>query len=148
MAAPDWRPTAPRASMSRTRTTPAPPTRRPSPSPPPRPRPPSPPAREARENQKAFDFVHPGGFQLPELAMLAKPKPRQSTYDEGALRQNARLLETVLAEFGVKGAIDQIRPGPVVTLYELVPGARREVSPRDRPGRRHRPLHERPLGAG
>jgi S-DNA-T family DNA segregation ATPase FtsK/SpoIIIE len=79
--------------------------------------------REQRENQKAFEFVHPGGFQLPELAMLAKPKPRQHAIDEAALRQNARLLETVLGEFGVKGQIDQIRPGPVVTLYELVPAA-------------------------
>jgi S-DNA-T family DNA segregation ATPase FtsK/SpoIIIE len=79
--------------------------------------------REARESQKAFDFVQPGGFTLPELAMLAKPKPRTSSIDEAALRQNARLLETVLSEFGVKGQIDQIRPGPVVTLYELVPAA-------------------------
>jgi S-DNA-T family DNA segregation ATPase FtsK/SpoIIIE len=79
--------------------------------------------REQRENQKAFEFVHPGGFQLPELAMLAKPKPRQHAIDEAALRQNARMLETVLGEFGVKGQIDQIRPGPVVTLYELVPAA-------------------------
>ena len=79
--------------------------------------------REARESQKAFDFVHPGGFRLPELAMLAKPKPRDAAIDEQALRQNARLLENVLAEFGVKGQVDQIRPGPVVTLYELVPAA-------------------------
>jgi len=79
--------------------------------------------REARESQAAFDFVHPSGFHLPELAMLAKPKARASTIDEGALRQNARLLESVLAEFGVKGQIDQIRPGPVVTLYELAPAA-------------------------
>ena len=79
--------------------------------------------REAREMQKAFDFAQPGGFALPELAMLAKPKPRVSQIDEASLRQNARLLETVLAEFGVKGQIDQIRPGPVVTLYELVPAA-------------------------
>ncbi len=78
-------------------------------------------SREQRENQKAFEFVHPGGFQLPELAMLAKPKPRQHSIDEASLRQNARMLETVLGEFGVKGQIDQIRPGPVVTLYELVP---------------------------
>jgi S-DNA-T family DNA segregation ATPase FtsK/SpoIIIE len=77
--------------------------------------------REQRENQKAFDFVQPEGFHLPELAMLAKPKPRSSAFDEGSLRQNARMLESVLAEFGVKGQIDQIRPGPVVTLYELVP---------------------------
>ncbi len=79
--------------------------------------------REQREAQGAFDFVKPGGFALPELAMLAKPKPRASAFDEGALRQNAQLLESVLAEFGVRGAIDQIRPGPVVTLYELVPAA-------------------------
>ncbi len=77
--------------------------------------------REARESQKAFGFVQPDGFQLPELAMLAKPKPRQAGFDEASLRQNARMLEGVLAEFGVKGQIDQIRPGPVVTLYELVP---------------------------
>jgi len=77
--------------------------------------------REVRERQKTFDFVQPGGFMLPELAMLAKPKPRVGGFDEEALRQNARLLESVLAEFGIRGAIDQIRPGPVVTLYELVP---------------------------
>ncbi|MDP1739435.1 MAG: DNA translocase FtsK 4TM domain-containing protein [Caulobacter sp.] len=77
--------------------------------------------REVRERQKTFDFVQPGGFALPELAMLAKPRPRGANFDEEGLRQNARLLESVLAEFGVRGAIDQIRPGPVVTLYELVP---------------------------
>src|SRR5262249_46342439 len=70
-----------------------------------------------------LEFVKPGGFKMPELSMLAKPKPRASSFDEAALRQNARLLESVLAEFGVRGQIDQIRPGPVVTLYELVPAA-------------------------
>ncbi|SFK50515.1 DNA translocase FtsK [Caulobacter sp. UNC279MFTsu5.1] len=80
-------------------------------------------SREQREQQKAFDFEEEGGFQLPELAMLAKPKPRSAEFDEEALRQNARLLESVLAEFGVRGQIDQIRPGPVVTMYELVPAA-------------------------
>jgi S-DNA-T family DNA segregation ATPase FtsK/SpoIIIE len=77
--------------------------------------------REEREEQRSFPFVEPGGFKLPELAMLAKPRARASAFDEEALRQNARLLEGVLAEFGVRGQIDHIRPGPVVTLYELVP---------------------------
>jgi S-DNA-T family DNA segregation ATPase FtsK/SpoIIIE len=77
--------------------------------------------REDRENQGAFDFVRQPGFQLPELNMLAKPKVRSAMVDEASLRQNARMLESVLAEFGVRGQIDQIRPGPVVTLYELVP---------------------------
>ena len=82
---------------------------------------PKPSRREDRESQGAFAFVANPGFRLPELAMLSKPKPRASTVDEGALLQNARLLEGVLQEFGVSGRIDQIRPGPVVTLYELAP---------------------------
>ena len=77
--------------------------------------------REVRESQPTLPFGESDGFRLPELAMLAKPKPRASAYDEDALRQNARLLEGVLSEFGVRGQIDNIRPGPVVTLYELVP---------------------------
>jgi S-DNA-T family DNA segregation ATPase FtsK/SpoIIIE len=80
-------------------------------------------SREQREAQATFDFAKSGGFKLPELSMLAKPKPRAAQFDEGALRQNAQLLESVLAEFGVRGQVDQIRPGPVVTLYELVPAA-------------------------
>jgi len=82
---------------------------------------PKPSGREAREAQPGLPFVADNGFRLPELAMLAKPKPRSAAFDEGALRQNARVLEGVLAEFGVRGQIDQIRPGPVVTLYELAP---------------------------
>ncbi|MFN3805772.1 DNA translocase FtsK 4TM domain-containing protein [Asticcacaulis sp.] len=80
-------------------------------------------AREQDERQSSFEFLKPGNFRLPELSILAKPKPRAAGYDEAALRQNARMLESVLAEFGVKGVIDQIRPGPVVTLYELAPAA-------------------------
>jgi S-DNA-T family DNA segregation ATPase FtsK/SpoIIIE len=79
--------------------------------------------REQKEAQGTFAFAQEGGFQLPELAMLSKAPARAAQYDEGALRQNAQLLESVLAEFGVRGQVDQIRPGPVVTLYELVPAA-------------------------
>ncbi len=77
--------------------------------------------REARELQPALPFEEPGAFRLPELGILSKPPVREASIDESSLRQNAQLLESVLAEFGVRGAIDHIRPGPVVTLYELVP---------------------------
>ncbi len=78
--------------------------------------------RETRENQGAFAFVQQAGtFKLPELNILTKGDRRGNTVDEQALLQNARMLEGVLAEFGVRGQIDQIRPGPVVTLYELLP---------------------------
>lgn len=78
--------------------------------------------READDSQAAFDFARPaGGFDLPPLGMLTKPAKRVASVDEEALKQNAKMLEGVLQEFGVRGVIDQIRPGPVVTLYELVP---------------------------
>ncbi len=80
------------------------------------------PRREADDSQAAFDFARPStGFDLPPLSMLTKAPKRVASVDEEALKQNAKMLEGVLQEFGVRGVIDQIRPGPVVTLYELVP---------------------------
>jgi S-DNA-T family DNA segregation ATPase FtsK/SpoIIIE len=62
-------------------------------------------------------------FDLPSLELLAEPKPneRKSTITPAQLEQNARLLEGVLDDFGVKGEIINAHPGPVVTLYELEP---------------------------
>lgn len=83
---------------------------------------PKPSKRAVHDDQASFDFAKPSsGFELPPLGMLAKPAKRATAVDEESLRQNAKLLEGVLQEFGVRGVIDQIRPGPVVTLYELVP---------------------------
>ena len=58
---------------------------------------------------------------MPPLAMLAEPKKASAKISTDALEQNARLLEGVLDDFGVKGEIINVRPGPVVTLYELEP---------------------------
>jgi len=59
---------------------------------------------------------------LPPLSLL-KPPPRKigPGIDPEALEQNARLLESVLEDFGVKGRIVELAQGPVVTLYELEP---------------------------
>ena len=61
-------------------------------------------------------------FALPKLDLLNDP-PVGSTpkIDKLALERNARLLETVLDDFNVKGTIDAVRTGPVVTMYELEP---------------------------
>lgn len=62
------------------------------------------------------------GFSLPSLDLLSLPsRAAGSSIDEAALDSNARMLEGVLADFGVKGKIVEVRPGPVVTLYELDP---------------------------
>ncbi|WP_421856692.1 DNA translocase FtsK 4TM domain-containing protein [Oceanicaulis sp.] len=78
--------------------------------------------REAREAQGALPFSgDSSGFELPRLDLLAPAPPRADTVDADALAQNAELLTGVLADFGVKGEVVQVRPGPVVTLYELEP---------------------------
>ncbi|WP_292380746.1 DNA translocase FtsK, partial [Mesorhizobium sp.] len=62
-------------------------------------------------------------FEMPSLHFLSEPKnvARDPSLSKDALEQNARLLEGVLEDFGVKGEIIAVRPGPVVTLYELEP---------------------------
>lgn len=69
----------------------------------------------------SFEDSHPG-FELPPLSLLESPEdsPRLHLSDE-ALEENARMLETVLDDYGVKGEIVAVRPGPVVTMYELEP---------------------------
>jgi S-DNA-T family DNA segregation ATPase FtsK/SpoIIIE len=62
-------------------------------------------------------------FDLPPLELLTAPKQRRPGADLNpeVLEENARLLEGVLDDFGVRGEIINVRPGPVVTLYELEP---------------------------
>ena len=64
------------------------------------------------------------GFSLPSLSLLhaADLSPEKNHPDtKQGLKQNAHLLEGVLQDFGVRGEIVKVRPGPVVTLYELAP---------------------------
>ncbi len=77
--------------------------------------------RAAASRQAALEFE--GEYQLPSLELLdAAPDDTTDTALDGvALEHNARILETVLDDFGVKGDIVRVRPGPVVTLYELEP---------------------------
>ncbi|WP_116091087.1 DNA translocase FtsK [Sphingomonas crusticola] len=61
---------------------------------------------------------------LPTLDLLSPPPPPVTgQLDKAALERNARLLETVLEDFHVRGHITEVRPGPVVTMYELEPAA-------------------------
>jgi S-DNA-T family DNA segregation ATPase FtsK/SpoIIIE len=64
-------------------------------------------------------------YQLPPLGLLTEPvrHPEAALISDDALEENARMLEAVLGDFGVKGRIVAVRPGPVVTLYEFEPAA-------------------------
>ncbi|WP_240913925.1 DNA translocase FtsK 4TM domain-containing protein [Sphingomonas sp. HDW15A] len=63
-------------------------------------------------------------YQLPALELLSPPPPAdRKQVDRAGLERNARLLESVLEDFHVRGDIVEVRPGPVVTMYELEPAS-------------------------
>ncbi|HEY0413330.1 MAG TPA: DNA translocase FtsK 4TM domain-containing protein [Allosphingosinicella sp.] len=78
--------------------------------------------RPARERQASLALGD--AYQLPGLELLSPPPPQTNVaLDKASLERNARLLESVLEDFSVKGEIVEVRPGPVVTMYELEPAS-------------------------
>jgi S-DNA-T family DNA segregation ATPase FtsK/SpoIIIE len=79
--------------------------------------------KAAAKRQRALNLIPGEEFELPPHDLLeAPPEGAASTkVNKDSLQQNARLLESVLEDFGVHGKITKVRPGPVVTLYELEP---------------------------
>ncbi len=121
--APVWQPTQPmQQAQIAPRATPAEPQRAVVQHPPKRA--PQPSARAQAEAQPALQFEEQGQteYDLPPLNLLSNPGniTRHHLSDE-ALEENARMLENVLDDYGVKGEIVSVRPGPVVTMYELEP---------------------------
>lgn len=85
-------------------------------------------SRTARKTPRKRNTAQPkvrndGGFELPSLQYLSEPKAvvRDASLSKEVLEQNARTLEGVLDDFGIRGEIISVKPGPVVTLYELEP---------------------------
>ena len=93
--------------------------------------------RMAREAQPTFNLNPSDDHELPSLNLLTRPRNEagRTQLSDEALQQNARLLESVLDDFGIRGEIINVRPGPVVTLYELEPA----------PGIKSSRVHERRL---
>ncbi len=78
--------------------------------------------KEPDAAQVTFDFIQVSGdYHTPDLSLLnhegADPKP----IDKDALTMNARILEKKLKDFGVEGEVVEVKPGPVVTMYEFLP---------------------------
>jgi len=77
------------------------------------------PVRPARMTVEKVDA---SGYEFPPRALLQEPPERLGEImSQETLEQNAGLLESVLEDFGIKGEIIHVRPGPVVTLYEFEP---------------------------
>ena len=102
---------------------------------PPRPRPavavaePVPPPARSKASASRRSVAQPGlalgdSYVLPDIGLLAAaPEKGRPQIDRSALERNAKILEAVLEDFNVRGNIVEVRPGPVVTMYELEPAS-------------------------
>jgi S-DNA-T family DNA segregation ATPase FtsK/SpoIIIE len=81
-------------------------------------------ARSEEEPELALEGDAPEVWRTPPLSLLQNPSTIVRHHlSNDALEENARMLENVLDDYGVRGEIVSIRPGPVVTMYELEPAA-------------------------
>lgn len=72
--------------------------------------------------QATFDFIAPkGAYVLPPLTLLDEHKRKESRIKKESLLMNARILEKKLADFGVEGKVLEVKPGPLIAMYELEP---------------------------
>ncbi len=77
---------------------------------------------KSQDSQEAFDFLEPSGtYHPPSLALLDHDGDPAKPVDKDVLMMNARLLEKKLLDFNVEGDVSEVKPGPVVTMYEFAP---------------------------
>jgi S-DNA-T family DNA segregation ATPase FtsK/SpoIIIE len=75
-----------------------------------------------QEKQEHFTFLDSrGSYVLPPLSLLETPEQKELKIDKESLLANAKILEKRLEDFGVNGKVVEVRPGPVITMYEYEP---------------------------
>jgi len=78
--------------------------------------------KQTDDSQEAFDFLEPvGTYHQPPIALLDHDGDEAKPIDRDSLMMNARLLEKKLKDFNVEGEVVEVKPGPVVTMYEFAP---------------------------
>jgi S-DNA-T family DNA segregation ATPase FtsK/SpoIIIE len=78
--------------------------------------------------KKSQKNIEKDEFELPALNLLATPKVRKGNIDQAQIRENCEVLEQTLADFNIEGNVTEVRPGPVVTMYEFAPGRGVKIS--------------------
>jgi len=72
--------------------------------------------------QERLSFM-PGSYVLPSLKLLDGVPRSNNPVDRDSLLLRARLLEKKLLDFGVAGEVEEVLPGPVITMYEFKPAS-------------------------
>jgi S-DNA-T family DNA segregation ATPase FtsK/SpoIIIE len=79
--------------------------------------------------QEAFEFIEAkSAFQLPPISSLEAEIEKRQKIDRDSLIMNSRILEKKLLDYGVEGRVVEVRPGPVITVYEFEPAPGVKVS--------------------
>ncbi|NWG02372.1 MAG: DNA translocase FtsK 4TM domain-containing protein, partial [Syntrophaceae bacterium] len=91
---------------------------------------PAPPSKkEGVPKQETFEFVETSkAFQLPPISLLEAEVDKRQKIDRDSLIMNSRILEKKLLDYGVEGKVVEVRPGPVITVYEFEPAPGVKVS--------------------
>ena len=88
-----------------------------------------PPKKEEVVKQEAFEFLESSKtFQLPPISLLEAEMEKRQKIDRESLIMNSRILEKKLLDYGVEGKVVEVRPGPVITVYEFEPAPGVKVS--------------------
>ncbi len=85
--------------------------------------------RKPSYKQEEFAFPKPRErFHLPPVSLLDSGGEKRISIDKQSLLMNSRILEKKLMDYGVEGRVVQVRPGPVITVYEFEPAPGVKVS--------------------
>jgi len=87
-------------------------------------------AQSARSlQQEEFEFLEAKGtFHLPPVSLLDAPEVDDVKVDRQSLVMNSRIVEKKLRDYGVEGKVVEVRPGPVITVFEFEPAPGVKVS--------------------
>ena len=67
-------------------------------------------------------------YKLPSISLLDEIEKREVKVDKESIQFNARILEKKLKDYGIDGKVMEVRPGPVITMYEFEPAPGVKVS--------------------
>ena len=90
---------------------------------------PEPAKLEKKPVQEAFEFFDQiGPYKLPPLSLLDPVDRKEVKVDKESIQYNAQILEKKLKDYGIEGKVTEVRPGPVITMYEFEPAPGIKVS--------------------
>ncbi len=84
---------------------------------------------EKKAVQESFDFFKDmGPYKLPPISLLDETEKKELKIDKESIQLNASILEKKLKDYGIDGKVSEVKPGPVITMYEFEPAPGIKVS--------------------